>query len=61
MTRYELFRKKSLPELAHDLCDLVDECEFCPATDLCVKGRNGFFPYLEQEVDEDGNALQSDK
>lgn len=50
MTRYEEIKKKTLSDMAHDFCEMVDDCEGCPVRGRCESGRNGFKVWLEEEV-----------
>ena len=58
MTRLEVFKKGDKEEIAHILCNIIqdtctsvedDFCDRCPATKWCSFGHTGFIDWLEQE------------
>lgn len=53
MTNYERINQLSVENLAVLLCDMQDECEYCPANYCCSKGHNGMKEWLEMECDVD--------
>lgn len=55
MTNYEKIKGMTLEELGDFLCNSFDEafenCEECPARNLCKMGNNGFKKWLEKDAD----------
>ena len=60
MTRYENIKQMSKEDLGLFLCDLISEvagredCDVCPARDLCFIGHNGMVAWLGEEEQIDG-------
>ena len=60
MTRYEKIKLMSKEDLGRYLCDLIgevagrDDCDVCPAHDLCFIGHNGMVDWLGEEEQIDG-------
>lgn len=57
MTKREKLKSMTDEELAKELCYLiemasdradVDQCEICPVTKICKRGRCGFLAWLRQ-------------
>ena len=53
MTNYEMIKQSSIKEMAEFLCINCEDCEGCPANNLCFDGYNGMKEWLEKECDQD--------
>lgn len=64
MTNFEYIKSLTQKELSHFLCEMVEEefykthdytqyhCEFCPMTNRCRSGHNGWMDWLMEEQHE---------
>lgn len=52
MTLADKIRSMTDEELAHFLCNFINECAHCPASEHCYFEHNGMKAYLQEEYKE---------
>ena len=52
MTNADMIRGMDDDQLGRYLCDLIEECEFCPVGRRCNIGHNAFLEWVREPVED---------